>query len=125
MLSQSAGIAFRKLRYRIEKRRAQGRKAKARALVYATDSEIATPRNARDETIPRVMGLEKRPPQKAAKLTKLRTEHTRCWAQLRYVKKKGRLHNAVLLKRTRLRADAWWTLLELPPSMWETHVIAL
>ena len=124
-LSQSAGNAFREIRYRIVKLQAQGRNAKARALVYATESEIAARRIARDETFPRVMGLETRQPQKAAKLAKLRTEHTRSWEQLRYLKKKGKLHRVVLLKLKRLRADAWWTLLELPPVSAGTHVIHL
>ena len=124
-LSHSAGIAFHQLRYRIVKLQAQGRNAKARALVYATESEIAARRIARDETFPRVIGLETRQAQKAAKLAKLRTEHTRSWEQLRYLKKKGKLHRVVLLKLKRLRADAWWTLLELPPVSAGTHVIHL
>lgn len=114
-LSQSAGNAFREIRYRIVKLQAQGRSVKARSFVYTIESEIAARRIARDETFPRVMGLETRQPQKAAKLAKLRTEHTKSWEQLRYLKKKGKLHRVVLLTLKRLGADTWWTLLELPP----------
>ena len=124
-LSHSAGIAFRRLRFRINKLQAQGRNAKARALVYATERETAARRIARDEAFPRVTGLETRQPLKAAKLATLRMEHSRSWEQLRYLKKKGKLHRVVLLTLKRLRADAWWTLLELPPVSVGTHVIQL
>ena len=124
-LSQSAGNAFREIRYRIVKLQAQGRNVKARALVYATKSEIAARRIARDETSPRVVDLAARQPRKAATLATLRTEHTRSWEQLRYLKKKGKRHKVVLLTLKRLRADAWWTLLDLPSVSVGTHVIQL
>ena len=82
-LSHSAGVSFRRLRFRINQFQAQGRSAKARALVYATEREIAARRIARDETFPRVMGLETRQQLKAAKLATLKTEHTKRWEQLR------------------------------------------
>ena len=94
-------------------------------MVYAIESEIAARRIARDETFRRVMDLEARQPRKAAKLAKLRTEHTKRWEQLRYLKKKGKLHRVVLLTMKRLRAGAWWTLLDVPPVSVGTHVIHL
>ena len=124
-LSQSAGNAFREIRYRIVKLHAQGRNVKARALVYATESEISARRLARDETFPRVMDLEARQTRKAAKLAKLRAEHTSSWEQLRDVKQKGTQHKVELLTLKRLRTDAWWTWLELPPVSVGTHVIHL
>ena len=98
---------------------------KARALVYATERETAARRISRGETCPRVMDLEARQPRKAAKLATLRTEHTKRWEQLRYLKKKGKQHRVVLLTLKRLRADAWWTYLELPPVSVGAHVIQL
>ena len=124
-LSHSVGIAFRKLRFRINNLQTQGRSANARALVYATESEIAARRKARDERFPRVMGLETRQPLKAAKLATLRMEHSRSWEQLRSLKKKSKLHKVVLLTLKRLRADAWWTLLELPAVSVGAHAIPL
>ena len=124
-LSHSAGIAFRRLRFRIHKLQAQGRSTNARALVYATESEIAARRIARGETVPRVMGLATRQPLKAAKLATLKMEHSRSLEQLRCLKKKGKLHKVVLLTLKRLRADAWWTLLELPPVSVGAHTIPL
>ena len=41
------------------------------------------------------------------------------------MKKKGKLHKVVLLALKRLRADAWWTLRELPPVSVGAHAIPL
>ena len=71
------------------------------------------------------MYLGTRQPRTAAKLATFRTEHTRRWEQLRYVKKKGKLHKVVLLTLKRFRADAWWTVLELRLVSVGTHVIHL
>lgn len=113
------------LRDRNDELQAQGRKVKARALVYATESEVAARRVAQAETLPRVMGLEMRQPHKAAKLAKLRTEHTRSGAHPKYRMKKSKLHTVVRLKLKRLRADAWRALLVLPPVSMGTHGTAL
>lgn len=124
-LLQSAGIARRVLRHRIDQLHSQGRKVKARALAYATERAVAARRIVRVAYVPRAVSLGKQQSEKAAMLAKHRTEHTFSWEHLRYVKKKGRLHMLVLLKLKRLRADAWRALRELPSVNLGAYVIAL
>ena len=101
--------------------------AKAHALVYAIEREIAARRAAREDKWPKTVGLERRQPEKKEALAALKRQYDRAYQQLRHLRRTGQLHAHASLTTQRLLREAWMILLDMPVP-WqgdEKGVIAL
>ena len=127
-LSFHAGRAFPVAKKRVQGlRRRNGCAAKAYALVYAIEREIAARRAAREDRWPKTVGLERRQPEKKEALAALRKQYDRAYQQLRHLRRTGQLHAHASLTTQRLLREAWMILLDMPaPSQGdETNIIPL
>ena len=127
-LSFHAGRAFPVAKKRVQAlRKRQGGTAKACALVYAIEREIAARRAAREDKWPKTVGLERRQPDKKEALAAQKREYDRAYQQLRHLRRTGQLHAHASLTTQRLLREAWMILLDLPAPRQcdETNVIPL
>ena len=115
-LSMHAGHAFPAAKKRVQALREQRKGvARARALVYAVEQEIAARRAARKDKWPKTSGLELRDFQKKTALVALKRQYDRAYQQLRQLRRTGQqLQAAARLTAQRLLKEAWMILLELP-----------
>ena len=114
-LSMHAGRAFPAARRRVQALcKQKGGAARAHALVYAVEQEIAARRAAREEKWPKTSGLELRNPEKNAALVALKRQYKRAYQHLRHLRRTGQLHAHARLTAKRLLREAWMILLALP-----------
>ena len=115
-LSMHAGHAFPAAKKRVQALRKQRKGvARARALVYAVEQEIAARRAAREDKWPKTSGLELRNPQKKTALVALKRQYDRAYQHLRHLRRTGQtLQAAARLTTQRILREAWMILLELP-----------
>ena len=114
--SMHAGRAFPAAKKRVQALRKQRKGvARALALVYAVEQEIAARRAAREDKWPKTSGLELRNSQKKTALVALKRQYDRAYQQLRHLRRTGQqLQAAARLTTQRLLREAWMILLELP-----------
>ena len=126
-LSLHAGRAFPVAKKRVHTlRKRKGGMAKAYALVYAIEREVAARRAAREDKWPKTVGLERRQPEKKEALAALKKQYDRAYQHLRHLRRTGQLHAHALLTTQRLLREAWMILLDMPaPWQSEEGVIAL
>ena len=115
-LSTHAGRAFPAAKKRVNALRKQRNGlARAHALVYAVQYEIAARRAAREDKWPRTAGMELRHPNKNDALVALKRQYDRAYQQLRHLRRTGQpLQAAARLTTQRLLREAWMMLLETP-----------
>ena len=115
-LSMHAGRAFPAAKKRVQALRKQrGGAARAQALVYAVEQEIAARRAAREDKWPKTSGLELRNPQKKTALVALKRQYDRAYQHLRHLRRTGQtLQAAARLTTQSILREAWMILLELP-----------
>ena len=114
-LSYHTGRAFPVAKKRVQAlRKRQGGTAKARALVYAIEREIAARRAAREDKWPKTVGLERRQPEKKEALAALKRQYDRAYQRLRHLRKTGQLHAHASLATLRILREAWMILLDMP-----------
>ena len=119
-LSLHAGRAFPVAKKRVQAlRRRNGGAAKAYALVYAIEREIAARRAAREDKWPKTVGLERRQPEKKEALAALKRQYDKAYQRLRHLRRTGQLHVHALLAAQHLLRDAWMLLLDLP-APWQS-----
>ena len=119
-LSLHAGRAFPVAKKRVQAlRRRNGGAAKAYALVYAIEREIAARRAAREDRWPKTVGLERRQPEKKEALAALKKQYDIAYQRLRHLRRTGQLHVHALLAAQHLLRDAWMLLLDLP-APWQS-----
>ena len=119
-LSLHAGRAFPVAKKRVQAlRRRNGGAAKAYALVYAIEREIAARRAAREDKWPKTVGLERRQPEKKEALAALKKQYDKAYQRLRHLIRTGQLHVHALLAAQHLLRDAWMLLLDLP-APWQS-----
>ena len=119
-LSLHAGRAFPVAKKRVQAlRRRNGGAAKAYALVYAIEREIAARRAAREDKWPKTVGLERRQPEKKEALAALKKQYDIAYQRLRHLRRTGQLHVHALLAAQHLLRDAWMLLLDLP-APWQS-----
>ena len=126
-LSAHAGLAFPAARERVHTLRKQpGGRARAHALIYAVEHEIAARRAAREDKWPKTVGLELRNPEKNLALGALKRRYDRAYQQLRHLRRTGQhLQAAARLTTQRLLAEAWMVLLDVPLQRDKSNVIPL
>ena len=113
--STHAGRAFPAAKKRVNALRKQRNKARAHAVVYAVQYEIAARRAAREDKWPRTAGMELRHPNKNDALVALKRQYDRAYQQLRHLRRTGQpLQAAARLTTQRLLREAWMMLLETP-----------
>ena len=76
---------------------ARGGMAKAHALVYAIEREVAARRAAREDKWPKTVGLVRRQPEKKEALAALKKQYDRAYQHLRHLRRTGQLHVHALL----------------------------
>ena len=119
-LSLHAGRAFPVAKKRVQAlRRRNGGAAKAYALVYAIEREIAARRAAREDRWPKTVGLERRQPEKKEALAALKKQYDKAYQRLRHLRRTGQLRVHALLAAQHLLRDAWMLLLDLP-APWQS-----
>ena len=119
-LSFHAGRAFPVAKKRVQAlRRRNGGAAKAYALVYAIEREIAARRAAREDKWPKTVGLERRQPEKKEALAALKKQYDRAYQRLRHLIRTGQLHAHASLTAQRLLREAWMILLDMP-APWQS-----
>ena len=127
-LSLHTGRAFPVAKKRVQAlRRRNGGAAKAYALVYAIEREIAARRAAREDKWPKTVGLERRQPEKKEALAALKKQYDRAYQRLRHLRRTGQLHVHALLAAQHLLREAWMILLDMP-APWpgdETNITPL
>ena len=95
-------------------RKQMGEAARAQALVYAVEQEIAARRAAREDKWPKTSGLELRNPEKNMALVALKRQYDRAYEHLRHLRRTGQLHARARLTAQRMLREAWMILLALP-----------
>ena len=115
-LSMHAGRAFPAAKKRVQALRKQRNgAARAHALVYAVEYEIAARRAAREDKWPKTVGMELRNPEKNIALAALKRQYDRAYQHLRHLRRTGQtLQAAARLTTQRILREAWMILLELP-----------
>ena len=115
-LSMHAGRAFPAAKKRVQALRKQRNgAARAHALVYAVEYEIAARRAAREDKWPKTVGMELRSPEKNIALAALKRQYDRAHQHLRHLRRTGQtLQAAARLTTQRILRDAWMIFWELP-----------
>ena len=114
-LSMHAGRAFPAVKKRVNALCKHRNKARAYALVYAVEHEIAARRAAREDKWPKTVGMELRSPEKNIALAALKRQYDRAYQHLRHLRRTGQpLQAAARLTTQRILREAWMLLLELP-----------
>jgi hypothetical protein len=121
-LGEHAGRAFPVIYRRSCKLSARRKVVQSRILTYAVETTINSRRANREDKWPKTAGLDKRCPDLASKLARLKKAYDRAYQNLRYLRSAGKLHTHALLSTRRIMHEAWMLYLALPAPMRETVV---
>jgi hypothetical protein len=121
-LGEHAGRAFPVIYRRSCKLSDRRKVVQSRILTYAVETTINSRRANREDKWPKTAGLDKRCPDLAAKLARLKKAYDRAYQNLRYLRSAGKLHMHALLSTRRIMHEAWMLYLALPAPMRETVV---